>query len=307
MFAIVLCYTVVMLPCARLLIALLLAWLHAVDSAAQTTAIPTGAARFSVSAAAPDGSPLTVWTYRPDLLRADDPIVIVMHGVLRNARVYRDNWAELARVHRLLVLVPEMTQRQFPGNAGYSLGNMVDRKGQAQPAERWAWSVIEAVFDAARVAVGSTRQTYVLFGHSAGAQFVHRLAMFADNPRFEVAISANAGWYTMPTLGQRFPYGLRGAPADPAAVRAAFARRLVVLLGDKDTDPADGNLRRTPAAARQGANRLERGQRFFETAEAAAKLAGGGFAWRLEMVPGVDHDNDAMARAAIEWVLGRKN
>lgn len=289
---------------ARLMLVVLAVWPALAQ--AQPTAIANGPSSFAVPGATPDGSAVRVWSYRPPGLMPDDPIVIVMHGVLRNGRTYRDNWVEAGRVHRLLVLVPEMTQKQFPGNAGYSLGNMTNRTGKALPAEMWAWQTIEKVFDRARIATGSRRERYALFGHSAGAQFVHRLVMFAERPRVEVAISANAGWYAMPTLTERYPYGLRDGPVDAGRVRAGFARPLVVLLGSEDTDPDDDNLRRTTAAMRQGVNRLERGQRFFELAKAEAKAAGSTFAWRLDLVPGADHDNQRMIGSALEWISGRK-
>lgn len=265
--------------------------------------VPVGAGRFSVAGAAPDGSAIRVWSYRPADFAANDRIVIVMHGVLRNADRYRDTWIAAAKANRLLVLAPEMSKAQFPGAAGYNLGNMVSRDGDPLPPERWAWAVVEKVFDAARAATGSQRQSYALYGHSAGAQFVHRLVLFAEDARFDVAISANAGWYTMPTTRERYPYGLDRAPVDPSRVRRALARPLVVLLGGDDVDPEDENLRRTAAALRQGQNRLERGQSFMRSAREEADKTGSLFSWRLDIVPDVDHDNKAMVSAAVRWVL----
>lgn len=265
--------------------------------------VPAGAGRFSVPGAAPDGTPVRVWSYRPANFGPTDRIVIVMHGVLRNADRYRDTWIAAAKSNRLLVLAPEMSKAQFPAAAGYNLGNMVDRDGDPLPPERWAWGVVEKVFDAARQATGSQRQSYALYGHSAGAQFVHRLVLFSEDARFDVAISANAGWYTLPTAQERFPYGLDRAPADPARVRHALARPLVVMLGGDDTDSEDENLRQTKAALRQGQNRLERGQTFMRVAKSEAERTGSLFAWRLDIVPDVDHDAKAMVSAALRWVL----
>lgn len=286
------------------LVALLIA-AFATTSKAQPSLLPIGGSVLTVSGGAPDGSDLRVWTYRPDDLRPDDRIVIVMHGVQRNGRTYRDSWIRHAREQRVLVLVPEMSKKQFPGSAGYNLGNMVDRSGKSLPREQWAWGVIEKVFDAAKAATGSKRDTYVLYGHSAGAQFVHRMVMFADRPRFEIAIAANAGWYTVPTAEVPFPYGFGGAVA-PVSLQQAFERKLVVLLGSADDDPEDKVLRRSGPAMKQGATRIERGNHFLELASSEAKRHGAAYAWQLEIIPGVKHSNRGMSAAAMPWITGAK-
>jgi hypothetical protein len=81
-------------------------------------------------------------------------------------------------------------------------------------------------------------------------------------------------------------------------------RPLTVLLGEEDTDPEHASLRRTPEALAQGAHRFARGQAFFAAGQAASQQLGTSFAWRLETVPGADHDNRLMAPAAIPYLLG---
>lgn len=278
-------------------------WVSA--ATAQALHIPEGSATIEVAGAGPDGSAMTVWTYRPAGLEPSDRIVLVMHGVLRNADVYRDNWIELAQAHRFLVVVPEMSRSQFPGDAGYNFGNMVDRAGTPRPPSQWAWASMEKVFDAVKAGTGSTRDTYSIFGHSAGAQFVHRLVMFAENPRIDAAIAANAGWYTLPVSTESFPYGLKNGPIDAARVKANFAKPLIILLGDRDIDPKHPNLRRDEGSDRQGVNRFERGHTMLRVAAAEAKRIGAPFNWKLEIVPGVAHDNAGMASAAVRWLVGQ--
>jgi poly(3-hydroxybutyrate) depolymerase len=234
-----------------------------------------------------------VWTFRPAALTATDRIVFVMHGVERNADVYRDNWIAAAEARRFMLVVPEMSQKAFPGDAGYNFGNMVDKSGTRQPPERWAWRSIERVFDAIREATASSRTTYAIFGHSAGAQFVHRLVLYADNPRLDAAIAANAGWYTVPVFDIAFPYGLAGSPIDVERVRANFAKPLVILLGDQDIDPKHRSLRRDAGSDAQGLHRFARGQHFVATAAAEARRLGVPFAWRMDVVPGVAHETPA--------------
>jgi poly(3-hydroxybutyrate) depolymerase len=279
----------------------------AAPALAQALRVPPGSNVMEVAGAAPDGGAMTVWTYRPAGLEPNDRIVFVMHGVLRNADVYRDNWIEFAKQHRFLLVVPEMTKAQFPGDAGYNFGNMVDRQRLPKSPEQWAWRSIEKIFDAMTTGVGSTRESYAIFGHSAGAQFVHRLVTFAENPRIDVAIAANAGWYTLPVFGEAFPYGLGGSPADENRVKANFSKRLIILLGDQDNDPKHHNLRRDESSDRQGTNRFDRGRNFVKVAEGEARRLGVPFNWAVEIVPGVGHDNAGMTSAAVRWLFPPKN
>jgi hypothetical protein len=202
--------------------------------------------------------------------------------------------------------VPEMTLEQFPGDAGYNLGNMVDAKGVAKPPAAFAWTAIEKIFDAVRDGVGSARKTYAIYGHSAGAQFVHRLVIFADNPRLDLAIAANAGWYTLPLVSEPFPYGLASSPAVETQVKANFAKPMLILLGSRDNDPNHRLLRRDAGSDRQGTNRFERGQFFVRTAEAAATRLGVPFNWRVQSVPGIGHDSPGMTDAAVRWLFPTK-
>lgn len=246
---------------------------------------------------------MRVWTYRPEKLAAGDRIVFVMHGVKRNADRYRDDWVREAVANRFMLVVPEMTQQQFPHDAGYNFGNMVDARGAPKPPEAWAWRSIERIFDAVRTATGSTRSTYSIYGHSAGAQFVHRMAMFAEAPRFDVAIAANAGWYTLPNFSEKFPFGLEGAPITQVRVKANFATPMLVLLGEADVDPNHPQLRRDAASDRQGTYRFARGKNFMRVATDEAARLGVPLKWTLETVPGVAHDSAGMTAAAVRWLF----
>ena len=169
-----------------------------------------------------------------------------------------------------------------------------------RPRALWSFAAIEPLFDETRRRFGTAAERYTIYGHSAGAQFVHRFVMFMPEARIEQAIAANAGWYTMPDPALAFPYGVEGAPVAPDTLKAVLAKPLTVLLGTADTDTADPDLRTTPEANRQGPHRFARGQSFFaEGRELAARLDAP-FGWRMEHVPGVGHKNGLMAQAAAE-------
>lgn len=257
-----------------------------------------GASQFTFHSWA--GPPVPVWTYAPeDRPLADLPVVVVMHGVQRDGDRYRDEWIEAAREHSLIILAPTFSDEGFPGAAGYNLGNIRDAETKTPLDERlWSFSAIDLLFAEAVNRIGGAQTSYVLYGHSAGAQFVHRYLYFKKDTRADLFIVANAGWYTLPDFGLAFPYGLAGSTLDAPRLICALQRNVVVMLGDGDTDEADPNLRRTPEALAQGRHRFARGQSFFRAARDQAAVLGVALGWRQLTVPGAHHSNAQMAPAA---------
>ena len=249
------------------------------------------------------GHQLTVWYYRPATATADAPVLFVIHGVGRNAEEYLNDWTEFAARKNFLLVVPEFSKAEFPGEEAFNSGNLFDAAGRPRLREEWSFSMIEPLFDALPGQLGVNRRDYLIYGHSAGAQFVQRFLYFVPEARATRAVAANAGWYMLPEFTTAFPYGLRGTPADEAALPAAFARRLVVMLGESDTDPAHPSLRHTPEADAQGLYRYARGRYFFARAQAAAAARRTIFNWTLVTVPGIEHSNKGMAPWAVRQLF----
>ncbi|MGX6647049.1 alpha/beta hydrolase [Maricaulaceae bacterium MS644] len=250
------------------------------------------------------GPALPVWTYTPDPADTGLPLVIVMSGQGRNASEYRDQWIDAARTHRFAIAAPEFARTDFPAASHYNLGNRVDAEGRAVAPALWSFSAIEPMFDAARARLGLTCQTYAIYGHSAGAQFVHRYLVFSAAPRVHAAVSANAGWYTRPDFDIAWPFGLGGTGLGGADLARWLARPMTVLLGSADTAQT-GSLNQTQAAMAQGPHRLARGRSFMEAGLAAAEALGAPLNWRLGYVPGVGHDNSLMAEHAAHDLVTR--
>jgi poly(3-hydroxybutyrate) depolymerase len=240
---------------------------------------------------------IKVWTYRPEGLGPNSPIVFVMHGVKRDGKTYRDQWVAHSKKGGFLVAVPEFPEGEYPGDA-YQQGNIRDRAGKPIPPERWTFTVIEKLFDQVKKLTGSKVEKYYLYGHSAGGQFVHRFVLFMPEARYARAIAANPGYYTFPTQDVDYPYGLKKTSITGKLPPSVFAREFVLLLGDRDTNRDDPDLRKTPQADAQGLTRFERGKNYFQTARQAAKAERAKFNWRQVTVPGVGHSNAKMAPAA---------
>lgn len=230
-------------------------------------------------------------------------IIVVMHGVERNAAEYRNTWTELVRDRDVVVVAPQFSDDDFPDAEGYNLGGLADTDGDNDDDSRvldGAYGYIEPLFESVRARIGGEQAGFSIFGHSAGAQFVHRYVEFVPHAPVNVAVAANAGWYTMPDESARFPFGLGGdAPQFDAS--AAFGRHLVILLGTDDVGTK--NLRRDDEARAQGDTRLERGREFFDRALRASAREDVVLRWEMHEVDGVDHDQVAMAAAAVHYLV----
>jgi hypothetical protein len=252
-----------------------------------------------------DGNELTALVYRARSFDAKrGPIWFVMHGASRETERYLRAAAPAAERHGAIAIAIDFTADRYPRQADYTLG--VTKRGDADAdalAEgRWRqpddylYSELEHVFASARRSLGGTQPGYYVFGHSAGAQFTHRLLTFLPDAHVLGAVASNAGWYTLPMTGaeERYamPYGLRGSPLERARLSKLFAAPLSILLGERDTATAaeDGLVRGTREALAQGATRLERGRFYYAAGREQAQAAGVPFRWRLAIAPRASHD-----------------
>lgn len=249
-------------------------------------------------------SPIDVWYYAPARELGRVRILVVLPGRGRNGEEYRDDWVDEVRREGVLLLVPEFPSDVFSVDE-YNLGNLVAETGEPIPREEWTFAVVEALFDHVREGVQSEQPGYYLYGHSAGAQFVHRFVLYMEGARVLHAVSANAGWYTVPDLSVSFPYGLRGGPpVSDGDVRRMVATPLTVLLGSADDEPDADGLRDDEGSREQGSTRFERGRHFFGVGQHAAVDRNTPLSWDLEVVEGVGHSNAEMAAPAAAVLFG---
>ena len=213
----------------------------------------------------------------PEPILKTTQILVVMHGNTRNAATYHRTWQPYARAHGAVLVTPEFSRQDWPRARHYHQGNLLTADKSTKPRAVWSFTAMEhAVTIAARIA-GIESERFYLYGHSAGAQFVHRYVLATGGTRLIRAVAANAGWYTWPSLEKHYPYGL--APVDNHRWdwKPAFRTKLTILLGENDNDPKSPSLRRTDSLMFQGEHRLERGTRFFAAARALSAKTGADF------------------------------
>ncbi len=236
---------------------------------------------------------LDVFTYRPSGCTTAG-LLIVLHGLGRNASTYRNDARPLADRFCLLVAAPLFDNARFP-TWRYQRGGIV-KDGKIQDSALWTgWFVVKLV-DWLRKQEARPDLPYWLIGHSAGAQFLSRFAAFIPNQARRIVI-ANPSTWVLPSLADAPPYGFRGVPSAEPLLQRYLAAPVTVLLGQEDT--GSKNLVENEAAEAQGGTRFARGEGTFHQAEAVARAHGWPFNWRLAEVPGVGHDARSMFASPI--------
>lgn len=260
---------------------------------ASASPIPTGLSRITVGSGA---NAITVFTYKPKAYR-DEPLVMVFHGVLRNAEDYCRNCIPLAEQYNVLIAAPLFSTNQFD-NEEYQRGGVL-KKGVVQPREKWSYLRLPGIIDAIRQSEGKPALPYYFIGHSGGAQFLMRLAAIYPMEAKRI-VACNPGSDLFPRRDWKFGYGFGGLTtelSDDAALRRYLAAPLTLCLGLKDVDPQHPELDRSAAAEKEGRFRLERGRACFEFAQKLARAHGWKFNWRKVEVAGIAHDGKAMLAA----------
>ena len=239
----------------------------------------------------------------PKTLSPKTRIIVVMSGLNRNSDEYISSWTDWAARHDYIAVSPTFDEKNWGGSRGYNLGNVFtedEGKGEMNARSKWSFTVVEGIHQKLRADFGIADARFDIFGHSAGAQFVHRLMLFNPEAKVRFALAANAGWFTLPDLNAAFSYGLKHPQLSFTKKNLLdWTRRPVILMrGTADTSRA-GALRKTPEADAQGQNRFERAAFMFNRIKAVNSKT----QWRLIDVPKVGHDQKLMALAAQDFLV----
>jgi len=278
------------------------------EAVGQTNDFKNGADKFIFTYAGLPQKPINVFYNIPSGDRTNMPIVFVFHGKERNASDYRDIWTSASNQYGFMVFAPEFNDADFPGSNGYSLGNVFQDGNNPSPQTLnnesvWTFSVIEPLFDYIKNNVKSSQSAYDLFGHSGGGQFVHRFVLFKPNARYNRAIAANSGWYTVPDGVANFPVGIVNSPIINSDPTSYSGRKLYITVGELDTNSDDPSLVHNTAVDLQGMNRFDRANYFFAKSRDYATTVHANFVWQFRTVPNSGHSATLMSKDAIKLLF----
>jgi pimeloyl-ACP methyl ester carboxylesterase len=219
--------------------------------------------------------------YVPTTGAVDAPVLVSVHGVSRRS------WQE-----HVAVFVPACERQGVallaPSFIGEQHANYqrLGREGRDQRADLFLHRCLQELNSLTSADTMHLR----LFGHSGGAQFVHRYLM-AYPHRVARAVVTAAGWYTFPDPALKFPYGIRATRRLPGVVfnpEAYLQVPVTVLVGTRDTQSR--NFRSSDRVnAQQGLTRIERARNWVAAMRAQAAAHGIAPLVSLVEMAGVDH------------------
>jgi poly(3-hydroxybutyrate) depolymerase len=234
-----------------------------------------------------DGVDLPVFVAKPGKINKATRLVVVMHGRKRNAEEYRDQWIEAAKDLNLLVVVPEFSEKNFPEVWGFNYGNVMTPESEPIEEKLHAFSSISPLANEAIEKFELKSNNWGIYGHGAGAHFVHRYVLHQPEANHTLAIAANLGWYLSMT-DQQWPFGLTNSGIEATQLKQAFGKYFLLMLGKADTSTKPNSpyvKEHWDTINLQGEHRLARGRNFFKTSVEKSKEVDQFFKWGMVEVP----------------------
>ena len=200
-------------------------------------------------------SNLPFWLYQPVRVRNMQRLLVVVHGISRDAEEQLDCYRTLADELGCWLVAPQFKRKEFPRYQQLCAGS-------GQPRADIALNSFLALW---RSMHGQPYLKIWLAGYSGGAQFAHRYALHHPQ-QIAAMVLGSAGWYSFPDQQVRYPRGITRSPAlDPVRLEEMLNIPMLVTVGDED-DLRDSSLRTSESLDRQqGRNRFERAINWYES------------------------------------------
>lgn len=265
---------------------------------------------------------IKVYYHRPEKFSEDSRMLMVIPGAGRNGDSYRDAWIDIAERFNVLILSPMFDEKHYMFEEYHLCGlvqssnfleatRFIENSNIARLNEealecsfntnsnKWIFNDLDRIFDLVQEKTHSSQLQYDLFGHSAGGQILHRMALFSTSDKARTLIAANAGFYTLPDFETEMPFGIKSTSINEEDLKSVFKKSLILLIGEEDNEKETrGTLLRSINADRQGLGRLARGHYFHSFSKQTAEALNVEFRWALETVPNVGHNHRQLVEKA---------
>jgi len=250
----------------------------------------------------------TFYAYVPTTASTSPRIAVLVHGTPAKdttaeatARYYVSHWSDYAERSGHILVAPAFNQEDISSRRGdHALSGYRGLFGRHIGADDWVLRLV----DACREAFDSTQEQFLLYGHSAGGQFVGRF-LVTHPEEVERAVITAAATYPQPTVDVAWPWGMgklhtevdwdeqthnrADVIPDEEYWLAATQVPLTVIVGLEDT------AEQLPWPGQKGSNRFTIGRNWVNDMSTLAEEHGLKSQFRFMMIPGKGHSMIGLA------------
>ena len=238
----------------------------------------------------------------PEEINNQTQVLFIIHGGVRNPEKYLDIWKEFTKHKNIILVAPEFKRADYED---YEYLNISDDYGVLNKnLNEHLHNSLSIFFSFFKSKYNLEIDTYKLYGHSGGAQFVHRLLLFSDYDNVSSAVIAGAGSYTF-LNNENYPYGLKESNhISDKKIKRYLSQRVTFLIGNQDIKKFESSKKNnTQGKAIQGNNRFEVGINYFNNLITVSERQKIPLRWKFQIAKGVAHDNEKMSLLASKILL----
>tara|TARA_B110000467_G_scaffold91356_1_gene82579 strand:- start:316 stop:1188 length:873 start_codon:yes stop_codon:yes gene_type:complete len=238
----------------------------------------------------------------PEEINNQTQVLFIVHGGARDSEKYLDIWKKFTEHKNIILVAPEFKRADYED---YEYLNISDDYGVLNKnLNEHLHNSLSIFFSFFKSKYNLEIDTYKLYGHSGGAQFVHRLLLFSDYDNVSSAVIAGAGSYTF-LNNENYPYGLKESNhLSDKKIKRYLSQRVTFLIGNKDIKKFESSKKNNiQGKAMQGNNRFEVGINYFNNLITVSERQKIPLRWKFQIAKGVAHDNEKMSLLASEILL----
>ena len=238
----------------------------------------------------------------PEEINNQTQVLFIIHGGARDSEKYLDIWKKFTEHKNIILVAPEFKRADYED---YEYLNISDDYGVLNKnLNEHLHNSLSIFFSFFKSKYNLEIDTYKLYGHSGGAQFVHRLLLFSDYDNVSSAVIAGAGSYTF-LNNENYPYGLKESNhLSDKKIKRYLSQRVTFLIGNQDIKKFESSKKNnTQGKAIQGNNRFEVGINYFNNLITVSERQKIPLRWKFQIAKGVAHDNEKMSLLASEILL----
>ena len=238
----------------------------------------------------------------PEEINNQTQVLFIVHGGARDSEKYLDIWKKFTEHKNIILVAPEFKRADYEDYEYLNISN--DYGVLNKNLNEHLHNSLSIFFSFFKSKYNLEIDTYKLYGHSGGAQFVHRLLLFSDYDNVSSAVIASAGSYTF-LNNENYPYGLKESNhLSDKKIKRYLSQRVTFLIGNQDIKKFESSKKNNiQGKAMQGNNRFEVGINYFNNLITVSERQKIPLRWKFQIAKGVAHDNEKMSLLASEILL----